>query len=512
MTEGYFSKLNPNWIITPDEADNWAKVRNANLPTMTGSQNWLNYMGFLEKKLAAFGVVNITKNSWTFERWETSNDPSQWSLASNGKAIEVAFYGAYSGSSTSKGITRELVYYNHLNPPQSIKDKIVVIPTLPHPDPPYTKGPTGHFTFTESPFSDDYVENHTFSDYEYRSDSETFPPIFEYVDPAKTFTFDIWWQMQQGLHEIAVNGGAAGTIIVYDMAFERTTGLYTFPTPALYDSPTLILDREAGAKVIANAKEGKTATLRLEASLETAEAYQLIGYLPGKNFGTQQDEQIILVGHTDGPSITQDNGGLGLLAIIKFFSNIPQQDRPRTLTLFLDCRHYMPGMEEEHKRPDWLNRHPEAKKPIVGIIHVEHLGEMEYQEVEGKVEPTGLAEHSYLWTRNNQRLIDHAIEAVKEHHLPRVNVVAPERPGINGGYQRMWWAGSSVHAISDLDSDAFHSLDVPGFGLASNLGYYYTIHSNIDRWNQDLFLSQVKTMTQLTGVMMIADLEDIRPL
>lgn len=361
MTEGYFNKLNPNWIITPDEADNWAKVRNTNLPTLTGSQNWLNYMGFLEKKLAAFGVVNITKNSWTFERWETSNDPSQWSLVSNGKSIEVAFYGAYSGSTTSKGITRELVYYNHLNPPQSIKDKIVVIPTLPHPDPPYTKDPSGHFTFTESPFSDDYVENHTFSDYEYRSDSETFPPIFEYVDPAKTFTFDIWWQMQQGLHEIAVNGGAAGTIIIYDMAFERTTGLYTFPTPALYDSPTLILDREAGAKVIADAKEGKTATLRLEASLETAEAYQLIGYLPGKNFGSQQDEQIILVGHTDGPSITQDNGGLGLLAIIKYFSNIPQQDRPRTLTLFLDCRHYMPGMEEEHKRPDWLNRHPEAK-------------------------------------------------------------------------------------------------------------------------------------------------------
>lgn len=137
---------------------------------------------------------------------------------------------------------------------------------------------------------------------------------------------------------------------------------------------------------------------------------------------------------------------------------------------------------------------------------------MEYREFEGKVEPTGLAEHSYLWTRNNQSLIDHAIEAVKEHHLPRVNVVAPERPGINRGYQRMWWAGSSVHAISDLDSDAFHGLDIPGFGLASNLGYYYTIHSEIDRWNQDLLLSQVKTMTQLTGVMMIADLEDIRPL
>ena len=507
-----FSKLEPKWTITPEEASTWVKVRNANLPAMTGSQNWLNYMGFLEEKLATFGVVNKSKNSWNFERWETSNTPRHWSLLSDGERMRVAFYGAYSGSTPPEGITAELVYYDHLNPPPSIKDKIVVIPTLTHPDPPYTIAPAGRFTYPESPFSDDYIENHTFSDYEFRSDSETFPPIFEYVDPAKTFSFDIWWQMQQGLHEIAIQGGAAGTVIVYDMAFDRTAGLYTFPTPALYNSPTLILDREAGAKVIDHSKEGKTATLRLVASREPAEAYQLIGYLPGRDFGTQQDEQIILVSHTDGPSITQDNGALGLLAIIKYFSNIPQKDRPRTLTLFLDCRHYMPGMEEEHVRPDWLHRHPEAKEPIVGMIHVEHLGEMEYREVDGKVEPTGLSEHSYLWTRNNQRLINYAIEAVKEHHLPRVNVVAPERSGINGGVQRMWWAGSSVHAISDLDSEAFHSLDVPGFGFASNLGYYYTIHSNIDRWNRDLFLSQVNTMTQLTGVMITADLEEIRPI
>jgi hypothetical protein len=512
MPDNYFKKLEPKWVVTPGEATTWVKVRNANLPTMTGSQNWQNYMGFLEQKLEAFGIVNTTRNRWPFERWKTSNDPRNWSLVSDNEAVRVPFYGAYSGATASEGITAELVYYDHLNPPQSIEDKIVVIPTLPHPEPPYTESPAGFFSLTDSPFSDDYVENHTFSDYEYRSESETFPQLFEYVDPKVTFTFDIWWQMQQGLHEIAIKGSAAGTLIVYDMAFERTDGLYTFPTPGLYNSPTLILDREAGEKVIKDAKESKSATLRLEATLEPAEAFQLIGYLPGKDFDTQKDEQVILVSHTDGPSITQDNGALGLLAIIKYFSNISQQDRPRTLTLFLDCRHYMPGMEQEHMKPDWLQRHPEAKEPIVGLIHIEHLGEMEYREIGGKVEPTGFAEHSYLWTRNNQKLVDHAIQAVKEHHLPRVNVVVPERPGSNGDFQRFWWAGTSVRAIRDLGHDAYHCLDIPGFGFASNLGYYYTVHSNIDRWNRELFLSQVKTMTQLTGVMMTAKLEDIRPL
>ena len=133
-------------------------------------------------------------------------------------------------------------------------------------------------------------------------------------------------------------------IKVCDMAFDRTVGLYTFPVPTLHDMPGLILDRDAGAQVIADAKAGKIATLRLEATVEPSEAVQLIAYLPGKHYGTPQDEQILLVNHTDGPSITQDNGALGLLAIVKYYSNLPQEERERTLTIFLDCRHYIPGM------------------------------------------------------------------------------------------------------------------------------------------------------------------------
>ncbi|MCH8060077.1 MAG: hypothetical protein IIA11_06425 [Proteobacteria bacterium] len=134
-------------------------------------------------------------------------------------------------------------------------------------------------------------------------------------------------------------------------------------------APTLILSREDGAQVIDDAKAGKSATLRLEATLEPAEAYQLIAYLPGKGYGTPADEQIVLVNHTDGPSITQDNGALGLLAIVKYFSHIPQEHRPRTLTIYLDCRHYMPGMEAAHSASTWLRREPQASEKIVGMMH-----------------------------------------------------------------------------------------------------------------------------------------------
>lgn len=488
------SPLNPAWLLSAAELTEWALLKDANLPTLPGSPKWYNYVGFLEEKLLEYGVVDVTKNRLPFERWFTSDTASNWSLVSDGEPVKVAFYGANSGSTGAEGVSAELVYYDHKHPPVSIKDKIVVIPTRPHPQPPY---------------DDHYLRHFSFNDYEYQSE-DPFPPLYQFVDPAETFTFDIWWQLCQRLHEIAIAGGAAGLLIVYDMAFERTVGLYSFPTPALYDVPTLILDREAGAKVIVDAKAGKSGTLRLEATVEAAEAYQLIAYLPGKAYGTPADEQILLVNHTDGPSITQDNGALGLLAIVNYYSHIPQSQRERTLTLFLDCRHYMPGMEQANRDGDWLTRHPEAKEPIVGLIQIEHLGEMDYREVDGRVEAVGLPEQSYLWARNNQPLIDAAIATVKEHGLSRVHVVAPERAGIHGGVQHPWW-GVGVMGQRKQRCDVWHCLDVPSYGFGSFLGYYWTTESGIERWNCELSLAQIKTMTELTGVLMTADLEEIEP-
>ena len=500
-----FTQLNPAWTVTADDAYEWALVKNDNLPTLTGSPEWINYMAFLEKKLREYGAVDFLRNSWEFERWDTSDDNSSWSLVSDGAPVRVAHYGAYSGSTGPEGITAEMIYYDHDDPPDSIEGKIVVIPTKPHP---------------QKPYDDNYLINYTFNDYEFATNADTLSAPFEYVDPAFSFTFDIWWQLAQGLDRIPKEGNAAGAIIVYDMAYERTKGLYTFGVPELYDSPTLKLSREDGAKVIEDAKAGKTATLRLEATLEPAEAYQLISYLPGKAYGTAEDEQIVLINHTDGPSITQDNGALGLLAIVKYFSNIPQEHRPRTLVIYLDCRHYIPGMEGAHNGPSWLHRYPEEIDKLVAVVQAEHLGEMDYREVDGRVEPVGLAEQSYLWTRNNQILIDAAIEAVQKYGWERAQVAVPERPGRNGGIQQVWWG---VGAITTRGTDpngkpmpsrceVWHCLDLPAYGLGGFLGHYWSVDATIERWNKDLFVSQAKTMTELTGVLMTADLDHIKPL
>ena len=102
-------------------------------------------------------------------------------------------------------------------------------------------------------------------------------------------------------------------------------------------------------------------------------------------------------------------------------------------------------------------------------------------------------------------LIDAAIAAAKKHGWERVQVVVPERPGIHGGIQQVWWGVGSRGLRGCRDC-----LDLPGYGLGGFLGFYWTTATGIERWSVELYEDQAHTMTQLTGVLMTADLDEIR--
>jgi len=481
----YITSINPKFMITPDEAQQWHEYKDKSGPTFSGSPSWKRYLTFLEEKLKQYGLVDITKNTWSYDRWYTSEwpDSSNWTLVSNGQPVKVAHYGAYSGSTSAEGITRNLVLYNPKAGPETFKDKIIVFATAPHPAPPFDKN---------------YKDWFTLSDYEYRS-SEDFPPLFTQVPPTESVSYDVWWQLRQTalMNRVLQQTQAAGGVMVFNMDYDRLAGLYTFPIPTLFNSPNLYVDRKAGAQLIQDTKEGKSATLKLLAKVEPSETYQLIGYLPGKYYGTAQDEKIMLISHTDGPAVLQENGALGVLGIVAYFSHIPQSERPRTLMVFLDNRHYMPGMEKAFEKQDFFARKPEAKKSIVALVATEHLGQIEFREKDGKYEPTGKVEPSLLWTRNNQKLIDMAIKAVKDQHWPRVMVQCVERPGIHGGSQGVWYGMGGIALDWNL----------PAFATMGIQGAYWATTARINTFNKELFYTEVSTMTQLTGELMKADLK-----
>ena len=484
VSSGHLTEVRDDWVVSEAEATQWHAVKDELGPALTGNASWRQFVGFVEERLGEYGVVDIQRNQWAFKRWHTSEwpDTTNWSLVAGGEALDVANYGANSGSTGPDGVTAELVYHDPESPSADIAGKIVVFSTV---------------------VDQALVEKFSNADYEFLSDFESYPDYGLAIPDGLTNhqSANIFLQLIQvpAFIDIATKGAAAGAVFVLDGGRDLMAGMYTFPVPRIYDVPSLYLDRTTGAKLIADAKAGAKATLKLEATTSESTAYQLIGYLPGNKYNTPEDELIQLTTHTDGPSISQDNGAFGILGVIKYMSQIPQAQRPRTLMVFLDCRHFMPGAEHAFESQDWFARNPAARDSIVGVIGIEHLGQIEFVEEGDALVESGRVYPSHVWTTNNDEMIDLATKAVTDNGLPSAFVRNIARPGIHGGHQGQWFGMAKFAPAAGL----------PAFAIMGFMGAYWATSSDIERFDVSLFRRQVGTFAQLTGNLMTVDLTEV---
>jgi hypothetical protein len=197
------------------------------------------------------------------------------------------------------------------------------------------------------------------------------------------------------------------------------------------------------------------------------EGYQLFGYLAGRNYGTPDDKQILLITHTDGPSLSQENGAIGILSVVKYFSHIPRARRPRSLMLFYDCRHFMPGMERAFAKEDYAASHPDVYSNVMASIGIEHLGQTNVEEGGGKpFRRTKVADVTTVYVTNNQRMVDVSIAAVKDNSVPRTQVQCPGRKGLHGGEQGSWYGLGSIANRNRI----------PGTAVIGALTGYWTVN------------------------------------
>lgn len=487
-------------LATSEQVHAWHVAKDSmGGPTLAGSPSWKSYLQTVERELRACGLVDVFKNPWTYERWWTSEwpDDSSWGLTVDGNKVRVASYGCNSGKTPEAGLSGPLVVYREGMGADALRGKIVIV-VKPQAEPfVFGKPAPGEAGSDAVDASGGTVRQ---GDYEYLSDADSFPnPLVPRTEGGRLSPFG---QMGLGrLQQELEDAGALGALLVLGLSYDALAGVYTFGVPRLHDVPTLYLDRATGAEVVAAAQAGKQATLRLLAQTEEAETYQLFGYLPGRDYGTPHDEQILLITHTDGPSISQENGALGILAMVQYFSRIPQQDRPRTLMVFLDCRHYMPGAERAFAAQDYAASHPELYQKVIAAMGIEHLGQIQVEEEEGR--PYGFsdkAELSTVWITNNQHLVDWAIEAVDDNHLHRVQVQCPGRPGIHGGEQGPWYGLGGIA----------RRLGIPGASTMGSMTAYWSSKARIEALDSDHFVDQVATMSQLCGQLMLAEVAKIQ--
>jgi hypothetical protein len=516
-----FPKINPKFMITPDQAWGWASFKSQGGPTYAGGAGWRRFTDFLISEMPEFGAVDLDYVEIPYDHYIVDDWPDRRThIYDSGAALEklvsdgtpvpvVASYGMTSGFTPAEGISAQMVYYDPAHPPDNaqIAGKILVFQTAQYPDPPYTNS---------------FLDNFTLTDYEWRSPGK-WAPLFTPPNTSVTSSYHSRWVWSQlnGFAAIGIKGRAAGMVVVYDLSPGAAFALAqrSVYTPdgkaglgAVYvNCPTLTLDRVNGAKVLVDAKAGKTATLTLSARFERNTGKAIIAYLPGKNYGTPLDEQILLATHTDAMSLIEENGGLGMLGIMSYFNHIPQSARPRTLIFYFDCRHFMPGGEASWPQFDYYTIHPERLKPIVATLGMEHMGGRQTIEVgpdrNDYVYSSELPENGGVITslmdvyNNNIWLVEAIAKAATDNHWPRVDVKAGNvEPGVNGGFQ------GSVKSPMNKG----RAYKIPGVGLAGDWpGGWTQTYAQLDTeagphgFDQAYFVQQVAGLSQVAGELML---------
>ena len=522
---GGFHRIDPRLMIAPELAWDWNMFKAQGGPTYAGSAGWKRYTDFLVNKMGEFGAVDLDHvdipydhyivDDWPDRRTHLhASDMAVEKLVTDGSPVPVvASYGMTSGFTPPEGVTAPMIFFDPERPPAAadIAGKILVCATAPYPAPPYSAA---------------FLDNYTLSDYEWRS-----PGKWEklFVPPPTNIVTSYhcrWvWNQLNGFAAKGIEGKAAGIVVVYDLSPGAALGLiqrsvYTANGKAGLDAkyincPTLALDRVNGAKAIADAKAGKSATLTLTARFQREVGRAFIAHLPGKNYGTPADEQVLLATHTDAMSLIEENGGLGMLGIMSYFNKIPKAARDRTLVFYFDCRHFMPGGEGSWPQFDYYSIHPEKLKTIVATLGMEHMGGRQTVE-------TGPGGNDYRYStetpenggvitslidvnNNNTWLVEAIARAATDNKWPRVDVKAgPVAPGVNGGFQ------GKVKSPMNKGRD----FDIPGLGLAGDWpGGWTQTFAQIDTeagahgFDQHYFMRQVEGLSQIAG-----DLMRVKPL
>lgn len=450
----------------------WNEDKAALGPTFAGGPAWHAHMDFVEGELAKTGVVEVQKHPAPYRRWWAADDPSpsERSLIIGGQSLPVASYWAYSGSTPVGGISAPLIIYNKALSKADLAGHIVVFEVEPAPASMAGMFKVGHeYATADFAVADNVIADRGISDDQWYQGN--------YV--TRFGRFD----------NVLRDSGAAGAVVIFAMSAERLAGLYTFPllNTGVVGVPGIYVDQLTGETVRAAAEQGSEARLTLLAQEQDVAPYFYTAVLPGKDYATDKDEQILLVTHSDGPNLTQENGTLGILALVRHFAQVPQAQRNKSLRVLLDPQHYSPGRHTI----DWYAKHPDIMSRVVASLGVEHLGQREYGEVdlgEGRSSYglTGRPEPWLIYVRDDPELIEALIAAVEEASLPLTEIRVPGKKG--AAIKQGRWIGLGEVALK-------HDLD--GYGTLSGMSGYWGTSAGIESFDAQLATRQLDVLVQL---------------
>ncbi|GEM_PF-1156660 len=459
----------PELLVNEQTLEAWQTYMVDLGPRFTGSKALQNWHDFLAHQLEATGLEVVREPvaiDWDFHK--------NWSLSitADGEVIElpVASYFPYSGSTSSSGVTGELVdvgaglITDFLT--SNVREKVAffevdMLPTT-----------MGLFYLNASYIHDPDQTLSPLTDYSKLSLSIITPQL-SIIGPEQTTS----------LYN-AREGGAAGAIISLEASADNAAGQYTpfhhHPGDA-YGVPTLYVDRATGDRIkeILASADSVTAKLVLEVDEHRgASTDDIIATLPGSS-----DEVVIINTHTDGTSASEENGGLAVLAMARYYATLAPECRKRTLVFVLSPGHFHGGIGGDIGR--FIENHPEIMDRTVASVTPEHLGQMEWLDDEEGFHGTGLVEPAIIFGSPSPAVQTIITNAVRAEDLRRTVVSRPV-----GGVAIYFGLGS------DLNS---HGVPNAAFLTGPEMLYSFASNQHLDKVNYERMHKEIRTLTRITS-------------
>jgi len=385
------SAFQPN--LLPSQSDIWEQqLWMAKLgPKYTGNAAHTQFVDFLATEMRALGL-EVTRDRYTLSRW----DAKRWELHAAGARVPVTSYFPYSGQTPAEGISAPLVFAG-TNPTfdlSGVRGKVALIDC-----------PT-----TVRHWAEEYQA------WTIYPASESFPASMR---PARGSVSD--------LTPFAKAGAVAVVLAWTDVSDANAADQYSPFSRPPQGIPGLYVGRETGARLKALAARGASATVVLEATVTPdVPTDTIVATLPGAT----SDEVIILNTHTDGPNATEENGALGILALMKYCSKIPRAERRRTIVCPMTTGHFAGPWVPSIR--GFIQKSPDTIKKAVAAVTVEHLGCLEWMDNAAmQYRPTGKEEWAVAITPSKP-MAGALASALPNTGAKRTAIVNPVKGGFLG--------------------------------------------------------------------------------
>ena len=223
-----------------------------------------------------------------------------------------------------------------------------------------------------------------------------------------------------GAIEGAIAAGAAGFVGIVGAPWE--TDKYYVPYDAvLRPIPGVWLSPANGQRLV-DFRSGRPtrARITLARDLRPAVSHNVTGVLRGAG-----DEWVVIGSHHDGPwaSAVEDASGTALvMAQARYWSRVPERERPHNLMFLLNAGHMSGGAGLIHfttKFRDFITN------DVVVEVHLEHAAR-EPRVEGGALVPTDAPEWRWWFTSFMPPLEDVVADAICQEHLGRSLIMPPE--------------------------------------------------------------------------------------